>query len=115
VDSGADIVVGAHPHTPQAIEFYKEGLILYSLGNFAFGWKLHRQITREGILARVKVTKGKVTGCSVVPVQRNQDDQAVLLDPKTGDGKRIAEAMAALCAKYSTKATVSGDEIVLTP
>jgi poly-gamma-glutamate capsule biosynthesis protein CapA/YwtB (metallophosphatase superfamily) len=115
VDSGADIVVGAHPHTPQAIEFYKGGVILYSMGNFCFGWKLHRLFTREGILARVKVSNGKVTGCSVVPVQRNEADQAVFLDPGTGDGKRIFESLAALCAKHGTKATVSGDEIVLTP
>jgi poly-gamma-glutamate capsule biosynthesis protein CapA/YwtB (metallophosphatase superfamily) len=115
VDSGADIVAGAHPHTPQGIEFYKGGVILYSLGNFSFGWKLHRLFTREGILARVKVARGKVTGCSVVPVQRNEDDQAVLLDPASGDGKRIAETLAMLCAKYGTKATVTGDEIVLTP
>ena len=115
VDSGADIVAGSHPHTPQAVEFYGGGLILYSLGNFAFGWKLHRQQTREGILARVKISEGKVTGCSIVPVQRNEDDQPVLLDPGAGDGKRISEALAALCAKYGTNATVSGDEIVLAP
>jgi poly-gamma-glutamate capsule biosynthesis protein CapA/YwtB (metallophosphatase superfamily) len=115
VDAGADIVAGAHPHTPQAIEFYKDGVILYSLGNFSFGWKLHRQFTREGILARVKVSRGKITGCSVAPVQRNEKDQAVLLDPGSGDGKRIADSVASLCAKFGTTAVVSGDEIVLTP
>lgn|GEM_PF-606419 len=37
IDSGADLVVGTHPHVLQGIEIYKERLILYSLGNFSFG------------------------------------------------------------------------------
>ena len=37
IDSGADIVVGAHPHVMQGIELYKGKIIAYSLGNFCFG------------------------------------------------------------------------------
>ena len=37
VDAGADLVVGAHPHVLQGIEYYKGVLIAYSLGNFVFG------------------------------------------------------------------------------
>ena len=37
IDSGADIVVGAHPHVVQGIELYKGKIIAYSLGNFCFG------------------------------------------------------------------------------
>ena len=36
VDSGADIVVGAHTHIIGDIEEYKGKRIYYSLGNFAF-------------------------------------------------------------------------------
>jgi len=36
IDAGADIIVGHHPHIPQGIEEYKDGVIFYSLGNFAF-------------------------------------------------------------------------------
>lgn len=36
IDSGADIVIGSHPHVLQGIEKYGDGLILYSLGNFIF-------------------------------------------------------------------------------
>ena len=35
VDSGADLVVGHGPHVVRGIEYYKERLIAYSLGNFA--------------------------------------------------------------------------------
>ncbi|MBR1645442.1 MAG: CapA family protein [Selenomonadaceae bacterium] len=37
IDSGADIVVGAHPHVMQGIEVYNGKIIAYSLGNFCFG------------------------------------------------------------------------------
>ena len=36
-DSGANIVVGAHPHVMQSIESYNGKIIAYSLGNFCFG------------------------------------------------------------------------------
>lgn len=37
IDSGADLVVGHHPHVVQGIEEYKGRYIVYSLGNFMFG------------------------------------------------------------------------------
>ena len=42
VDSGADLVIGSHPHVLQGIEYYKnkdgeDKIIAYSLGNFSFG------------------------------------------------------------------------------
>ena len=36
IDWGADIVLGHHPHVVQGAEYYKNGLIVYSLGNFLF-------------------------------------------------------------------------------
>jgi len=37
IDAGAAAVIGHHPHILQGIEHYKDGVILYSLGNFTFG------------------------------------------------------------------------------
>jgi len=39
IDSGATVILGHHPHSWQAIEFYKNGIIAYSLGNFLFDQK----------------------------------------------------------------------------
>lgn len=36
IEAGADAVIGHHPHVLQGIERYKNGIIFYSLGNFAF-------------------------------------------------------------------------------
>jgi hypothetical protein len=35
IDAGADLVLGHGPHVVRAMEFYKERLIVYSMGNFA--------------------------------------------------------------------------------
>lgn len=36
INCGADVVVGAHPHVLQGIEYYRGRVIAYSLGNFVF-------------------------------------------------------------------------------
>ena len=36
IDSGADIILGSHPHVLQGYEIYKNRPIIYSLGNFIF-------------------------------------------------------------------------------
>lgn len=37
IDSGADLVLGHHPHVIQGLELYKGKYIVYSLGNFCYG------------------------------------------------------------------------------
>ena len=37
IDSGADMIIGHHPHVLQGIERYHGKVIAYSLGNFVFG------------------------------------------------------------------------------
>ena len=36
IDAGASAVIGHHPHVPQGIEQYKNGIIAYSLGSFIY-------------------------------------------------------------------------------
>jgi poly-gamma-glutamate synthesis protein (capsule biosynthesis protein) len=36
IDSGADLVIGHHPHWPQIWEYYQDKPIIYSLGNLIF-------------------------------------------------------------------------------
>lgn len=44
IDAGADIVIGAHPHVLQGIEYYNGKPIIYSLGNFIFGSQIPKTI-----------------------------------------------------------------------
>ncbi len=50
IDSGADMVIGHHPHVLQGIEIYKNRLIAYSLGNFAFGGNMNPADKRTMLL-----------------------------------------------------------------
>lgn len=48
IDAGADAVIGAHPHVMQGIEYYKDKIIAYSLGNYIFS-------TRTGNTAMLRL------------------------------------------------------------
>jgi poly-gamma-glutamate synthesis protein (capsule biosynthesis protein) len=49
IDSGADLVIGNHPHTVQGVELYKGKLITYAHGNFIFD-QTWSQETQEGVV-----------------------------------------------------------------
>lgn len=54
-EAGADLIIGAHPHCLQGIQYYGEVPVVYSLGNFWFNSKtldtgiIQADISREGI------------------------------------------------------------------
>ncbi len=58
VDSGADIVLGNHPHWIQVNEVYKDKFITYAQGNTIFDqdWS---QETKEGVIYKFIYKKGK--------------------------------------------------------
>ena len=49
IEAGAALVLGSHPHWVQAVELYKEKLIVYSHGNLVFD-QFWSEKTRQGIL-----------------------------------------------------------------
>lgn len=51
IDSGADAVIGDHPHCLQGIEFYQGKPILYSLGNYWFNG-----MTKDTMLAELHIS-----------------------------------------------------------
>ena len=56
IDAGADVVLGHHPHVLQGIERYKGSVILYSLGNYAFGSL--SPSSRQSVIARITLGEG---------------------------------------------------------
>ncbi|NOX88077.1 MAG: CapA family protein [Calditrichaeota bacterium] len=53
IDYGADLIVGHHPHVLQGVEKYKQGIIVYSLGNFIFGG--HSRTYYQTVVLKVNV------------------------------------------------------------
>ena len=41
-DAGADLIIGAHPHVLQGMEYIGDVPVIYSLGNFLFGSSIPR-------------------------------------------------------------------------
>ncbi len=71
IDSGADLIVGHHPHVVQGIEIYNGKYIAYSLGNFAFGGNMTAS-SPETFILQAQVTADEngvpsVSGISVLP------------------------------------------------
>ncbi len=58
VDSGADIIIGHHPHVIQNYEIYKERPIFYSLGNFIFDQYFSAE-TQEGLAIKIILSDEK--------------------------------------------------------
>jgi len=90
VDAGADLVLGHHPHVLQRVEEYKGKFILYSLGNFVFDQKWSRA-TREGLLARIFITRDGVEKVEFLPVYSNDQNQPQLLEGE--DAERVLKAL----------------------
>lgn len=66
IDSGAQVVLGHHPHVLQGVEAYRGGIIFYSLGNFAFG--SFSRTAHTSALARIILRDGKVAAAEVLPL-----------------------------------------------
>ncbi len=56
VDSGADLIIGSHPHVIQTSESYNGKKIYYSLGNFIFDQYFDENV-RNGLGVEVKIDK----------------------------------------------------------
>ncbi len=87
VDAGADLVVGHHPHVTQTVERYRQGLIVYSLGDAVFD--IPRAAAMRGQLLRVRVTTAGLEGAELWPFWIEGAIQPRLLD--NGQGIPLTE------------------------
>ncbi len=70
IDSGAQIVVGHHPHVIEPVEYYRDGVIVYSLGNFIFDQYFSVETMTGGVLY-VDVVDHKIARVSTSTVSLN--------------------------------------------
>lgn len=66
IDAGASLFIGAHPHVPEPFEQYKNGLIIYSLGNLVFDQDPGNNRDHSA-LAQVVLTGNKPTSLKLIP------------------------------------------------
>ncbi len=66
IDKGADIVIGAHPHVLQGLEYYKNSIIAYSLGNFIF-----TNTRSDTAVLNIELTNKKISSVRIIPCEIN--------------------------------------------
>ncbi len=66
IDSGANLVLGHHPHVLQGMEKYRTGYVFYSLGNFVFNSR--SRCARRTMILRCVIDRQGVRRILAVPV-----------------------------------------------
>ena len=108
IDWGASIVLGHHPHVLQGIELYKNGLIAYSIGNFAFG--SYSKNVKDGIMLSIKFNKAGISEAKIIPISVFNID--VLFQPKVLKGdeaKRVINHLEKISAGFNTEVAIVED------
>lgn len=68
IDSGAELVLGHHPHVVQSNDSYNGGYIIYSMGNLVFD-QMWSEETREGVIVKCKFVNSEVEEIEFVPIK----------------------------------------------
>ena len=96
IDAGADMWIGHHPHVAQPYLQYKNGIIVYSLGDFLFDknspWLVHRNKPRLFLEVNLDKSDGKGRIASWRMVGGDQDvDYRPLVDEASFDVESFRE------------------------
>jgi poly-gamma-glutamate synthesis protein (capsule biosynthesis protein) len=102
IESGADVVVGGHPHVTQEVEYHQGKLIVYSVGNCVFDG-FDPGPSRQGWILRLRVDKLGVVAWDTVPLQID-DKGTPHIDRETESpaGLRGVETMTMRSARLET-------------
>ena len=92
VAAGADLILGAHPHVPGAMEQIDGHMVFYSLGNFIFDQNWSTQ-TMESVLLEMTFQGDQLVQFQFHPTLIADQAQPNLLDPAADDGKRLLKAI----------------------
>ncbi|MEO1427538.1 MAG: CapA family protein [Cyanobacteria bacterium J06633_8] len=113
IDSGADIILGHHPHFPQGIEIYQNKPIIYCSGNFIFGHN-HPYWT-DNFLAKFIFTPSQIKSIEILPIAGENQD---LAQPFLLTGKRSQNLLKDVRNKslaLKTKMEIVGDIGIINP
>lgn len=80
IDSGANIILGHHPHVLQGLEAYNNGIVVYSLGNFVFDMRQKKM--RESMIFSCRLAKSGVIDYEIIPVLIENFKPSILNGPE---------------------------------
>lgn len=107
IESGANLIIGHHPHVLRGIEHYKHGIIVYSLGNFVcdMSWDEH---LRESLIFNCRITKSGISDIELTPIYINDNYQPEVLVNERG--KALLKRIDKLTEKLSQETLTRFDE-----
>lgn len=107
VDSGADLVIGHHPHRIQPIELYNGVFICYSLGNFCFaGHKKPNDMTAIMFQIRYRIKDHKVSyrDFRIIPIRiSSRKDRNDFIPTPFSPGAESDSILSVLRSRDNTK------------
>lgn len=109
IDAGASAILGHHPHRPQEVEIYKRRPIIYSLGNFLFGF--YNKIYRNNIAVVIEFDGPRATGVRILPVAGKNGQ--IRFQPRLLTGKKglaVLRHVERISNRFGTRMTIEGGE-----
>jgi poly-gamma-glutamate synthesis protein (capsule biosynthesis protein) len=138
LDAGADVIIGHHPHTPKAVETYRDRVCFYSIGNFLttgsvthrekpnarwnlYWYEWHRDDTlygfpehcRMALLPKLTFGTSGLVRAAVVPVYINNLAQPEPVAPGTPRFQQILDHLEWVSDQFPHRFEVSDGEIVV--
>ncbi len=84
VDSGADLVIGHHPHVVQNFEIYNGAPIFYSLGNFVFDQYWAKNVQEE-LAVKVAFDEDGVKRVELVPMKSAKSQSRLMTEEEASE------------------------------
>lgn len=111
IDAGADMVLAHHPHVIQGVEFYKDGLIAYSLGDFVFDH--YSRKTGEAFILGASMGPDGISDVTAIPVYLDEYGRPEVV---TGShGRSILKRLKAISSPLGSTVEITGDTARIRP
>ena len=134
-DSGADLILGTHPHILKGIEVYKGKAIFYSTGNFAAEigpallnspepevpimvrkWFISDE-ARKTLIVKAIIKEGEIKKVSYIPCYINENSEPVIFKSSEPQGQEVFEYVKDISRneKLNVCFKWDGDEVLVMP
>lgn len=99
IDSGADLVLGNHPHWIQPVEVYNEKVIMYAHGNFVFD-QMWSEETKLGVIGKYSFFDTTLIDVEFIPIHIASYGQPYILEDVAKES--VLDRLKSLSYKFSS-------------
>lgn len=105
IDSGFKVIVGHHPHIPQGIEKFRNGIIFYSLGNLIFGSR--NTYLNHNFVSILHFEDDELTLCEIVPIfGKFQNSDHIVRPLAKEEANEFLQELSILSQKLNTEIVI---------